>query len=68
MSQSAAILAHLKAGRSLTPLQALTQFHCLRIAARIADLRGAGHRIRTDMVTLPGGKRVARYELDELVT
>lgn len=61
-SQCAAILEHFKKGRSLTPLEALRRFGCLRLAARCADLREAGYRIRSRMVSV-GDKKVARYWL-----
>ena len=44
-SQSARILAHLKAGRRLTPLGALELCGCFRLAARIHDLRLDGYKI-----------------------
>jgi hypothetical protein len=62
-SQNALIKGWLLNGYSLTQLEALTQFGCFRLAARIADLRDKGLNICTDMVTLENGKRVARYFL-----
>ena len=62
-SQTTAILAHLKAGHTLTALEALELFGCMRVGARILELREAGHDIRTDMIVLPSGKRVAQYRL-----
>ena len=47
VSQSDRILAWLKAGHSLTPLEALERFRCNRLAARVRDLRDAGYRIDT---------------------
>ena len=60
-SQNALIKGWLLNGYSLTQLEALTQFGCFRLAARIADLRDKGLNVVTDMVTLENGKRVARY-------
>jgi len=60
-SQNALIKGWLLNGYSLTQLEALQQFGCFRLAARIADLRDKGLNIVTDMVTLENGKRVARY-------
>ena len=60
-SQNALIKGWLLNGYSLTQLEALTQFGCFRLAARIADLRDKGLNVVTDMVTLDNGKRVARY-------
>jgi hypothetical protein len=60
-SQNALIKGWLLNGHSLTHLEALNQFGCFRLAARIADIRDEGFYIITDMVTLENGKRVARY-------
>jgi hypothetical protein len=62
-SQNALIKGWLLNGYSITQLEALTQFGCFRLAARIADLRDKGLNVVTDMVTLENGKRVARYFL-----
>lgn len=59
-SQCKRIRAYLERGGSLTPLKALKLFSCLRLGARILDLRAAGLDIRTAMVNV-NGKRVARY-------
>ena len=63
-TQNGQILAHLRAGHGLTSLEALQMFGCSRLAARIADLKGAGYAITSTMVTLPNGKRVATYRLE----
>ena len=60
-SQNSLIKGWLLNGYSITQLEALTQFGCFRLAARIADLRNKGLNVVTDMVTLENGKRVARY-------
>jgi hypothetical protein len=60
-SQNALIKGWLLNGYSLTQLEAITQCGCLRLAARIANLRDKGFNVETDMVTLENGKRVARY-------
>lgn len=62
-AQNAAILCHLSQGHTLTTLQALKKFDCFRLAARIFDLRAAGHCINTDMTTRASGKRVGVYTL-----
>lgn len=38
-TQSQQILAHLKAGRSITPIDALERFQCFRLGARIYEVR-----------------------------
>jgi len=62
-SQNALIKGWLLNGYTITQLEALNQFGCFRLAARIANLRDKGLNVVTDMVTLENGKRVARYFL-----
>lgn len=63
-SQCDAILEHLKSGKTLTPLEALDLYQTMRLAARVLDLRNAGHAIQTDFLHLPNGKKVASYRLE----
>jgi len=63
MTQSQWILKALE-HRPLTALEALEGCGCFRLAARIAELRFQGHKIITNMVTLPNGKSVAQYSLE----
>ena len=56
------ILTRLQEGRSLTPLEALNEFGCFRLAAHIESLRKDGHRIFTHMVN-ENGKKYAKYTL-----
>ena len=67
-SQSAQILAALERGEALTPLDALRDFGCMRLGARIWDLKRAGHAIGTDTVVTESGARVARYRMGKAVT
>lgn len=60
-SQNALILAHLQQGGSITSLDSLKMFGCLRLSARIKDLRDRGHNIQSKTITLPNGKRVSEY-------
>ena len=62
MSQATDILTALKEGRMLTPIDALQEFGCFRLAARIKDLRDSGYDIRTEEVK-EGTKTFARYYL-----
>jgi len=62
-SQTAAILSALQAGRKLTPLNALNEFGCFRLGARVWDLKKQGFDVKTVMVKTPSGKRVAEYSL-----
>lgn len=63
MTQTERILQHLRAGNSLTPLEALQWFGCLRLAARILSLREQGHNVISVPIVLRNKKRVACYRL-----
>lgn len=64
-SQCKQIKAYLMKGGKLTFLDALKMFDCARLQARICDLRKDGMNIKTDMDTLPNGKRVAQYYFEK---
>lgn len=64
MTQCDKIIAYLKQGNTLTPLDGLRLFGTMRAGARIFDLRKQGHDIRSRMVKTEGGKHVAQYYLD----
>ena len=61
-SQNTEIKEYLEAGGKLTPLDALREFSCFRLGARIHDLKKEGMNIKTEIINV-GGKRVARYSL-----
>jgi len=61
-SQNERILNHLLKGNSITPLQALSMFNCLRLSGRIHNLRSQGYEIKTDIV-IKGNKHFAKYYL-----
>lgn len=61
-SQAELILEHLKSGKTITPLEALDLFGCLRLGARIWDLKDIKHNIVTE-IEEKEGKRYARYRL-----
>jgi len=63
MSQTSAILAHLQSGATLTPLEALDRFGCLRLSARVLDLRKLGHHIETRRIQR-GRKYWAEYRME----
>ena len=65
-SQSAMILNFLENGGSLTPIEALEKFKCFRLAARINDLREAGHNINTEIFKDDNGKSYAVYSLTKI--
>ena len=63
-TQKALILKALQQGDRLTHLDAEKRFNCLRLGARIYDLKKRGHNIISKMITVPSGKRVAKYWLE----
>lgn len=64
MSQSREILEHLKKGNEINPLLALERFGCMRLAARISDLRAEGFGIETTVKKGHNGKVYASYRLE----
>lgn len=62
MSQSDKILRHLKRHKGITKLQMLHLYGVMNGGGRILELRRS-HDIRTEMITVPSGKRVARHIL-----
>ena len=64
MSQNDEILDYLKTHEEgITPADALRFFGCMRLAARIADLRLAGYSISAENERHDGGNH-ARYKLN----
>jgi hypothetical protein len=61
MSQSLKILKHLKSGKSITQMEALNLYGCMRLASRINDLREI-YPIHTTMI-YKSGKKFASYSL-----
>ena len=61
-SQKDRIRLHLLLGRPLTAVQALREYGCGRLAARINDLRKEGLNIKT-VHEKGNGKHWARYSL-----
>ena len=61
-SQKSKILKHLQEGRSITPIEALRDYGCFRLAAIIHVLREDNYNIITNMVK-EGDKTYAKYSL-----
>ena len=70
-SQNKRIRKHLESGRNLTPLDALYQYGCFRLGARIYDLRREGLRITaktveaTSQSVYNGKKHFTQYSLSK---
>ena len=63
--QNRAILNYLESGGSISSIEALNKFQCFRLAARVRDLRKAGHDIQTKTVK-EDGKKYAVYSLPKI--
>lgn len=62
-SQCALIKAYMENGNTITSLEALRLFGCMRLASRICDLRDRGCNIKAEKIALPNGKFVTRYSM-----
>lgn len=51
MTQCEKILAYIQENGSITPLDALREFGCMRLASRVNDLKRAGYVIISEMET-----------------
>ena len=54
----------LKSGKTLTPLKALHDFGCFRLAARVLELRQAGYNIQCALHKTKSGARCGLYWLN----
>ena len=61
MSHTMQILDHLTS-KPITAMEALNDYGCFRLAARINELRMSGHNIHTEIKN-QDGKRYAMYHL-----
>jgi len=62
--QHKAILDHLRAGKTLTVLEAIQLFGCYALSQRIGELIRDYHwPIKSEMIITQTGKRVAKYSL-----
>lgn len=62
-AQNQMIINYLKTGKILTPLEALDMFGCLRLSARIYDLKDKGWPIHCERKPTNNGKIVGHYSL-----
>lgn len=63
------VLAFMAENGSITPVEALDELGCMRLASRISDLKRMGHSIRKEMVEKKNRfgdtVRFARYSIAE---
>lgn len=64
MSHKSKVLAHLKKHKTITPLEALSKYGCMRLAARIQELRQS-HSIITERPEPPASYAVYRLVVGE---
>jgi len=67
VTQCEKILRYMELHGSITARQALNECGVMRLAARIHDLREAGHDIRMELITVrtrSGKAKVGRYSLN----
>lgn len=64
-TQCQKILAFLQQGGRITSLSALNQFGCLRLSARIKDLRDEGYQISDRFIKVSDGKKVKEHFINE---
>ena len=60
MTQTEQIRKHLERHNSITPMQALERYGCMRLAARICDLKSDGFHVLSVPIN-KNGKRYAKY-------
>ena len=69
VTQCDLVLEFMAANGSITPVEALDELGCMRLASRISDLKRMGHSIRKEMVEKKNrfGEtvRFARYSIAE---
>ena len=62
-TQNGEILVYLQKGNKITALTALEHFGCLRLSARIHNIRDWGFDVKTEIVKTKTGKHIAEYSL-----
>ena len=67
MTQTEKILAYIKENGSITPLDALREFGCMRLASRMNEIKKDGYSVKRKMETAKNRKgepvRYARYTI-----
>ena len=61
MSQRDELLKALQRGECLTTLDALQRYGVMALSQRMTELQRAGYPVKSEMIDLPSGKRVAQY-------
>lgn len=61
-SQTSRILAWMKAGNRITPIQALELFGSFRLGARIAEIKEKGFLVKSEFVKVGTGKKAKQVK------
>ena len=61
MSQTQLLRVHLDKGLTITPMEALSKWGCMRLAARVLDLKACGYPVSKVNHVNSRGKRYAIY-------
>lgn len=59
------LLMALQSGEKLTPIVALDKYRCFSLSQRMGELRRGGWPIRSQMVKVNSGKKIACYWMGE---
>lgn len=51
MTQTEKVLRHMKKFGTITPMDAIREYGCLRLGARICELRRDGYNIKSKIIT-----------------
>ena len=62
-TQAQVILDHLLSGKPLTALDALEQYGCFRLAARVFELKKMGYSVAERKIQFSNGKTASQYYL-----
>ena len=60
-TQTKKIKADLDSGKTITAIDALLNYNCFRLSARIRDLKDLGYPVDKTMIQIESGKYVAQY-------
>ena len=65
MNQCEQLLEAMRRGESLTVADALGKYGVYALSQRCGELIKQGHPVRVEMITVPSGKRVAKYSIPQ---
>tara|TARA_R110000868_G_scaffold150221_1_gene373217 strand:- start:569 stop:796 length:228 start_codon:yes stop_codon:yes gene_type:complete len=63
MTQCEQLLEAMKRGEQLTVAEAMARYGVYALSQRCGELIRQGHPVNVEMITVPSGKRVAKYSI-----